>query len=96
MRKMKCWILKSQNDISRELTMTVSWSLFLKKIQTYSCGKIRSSLEALSNLTGIGNDKDNYDIFFSGYTIENGFVSKLFSMMNVDIDSQTITKSTNR
>ena len=30
------------------------------------------------------------------YFVENGFVSKLFSMMNVDIDSQTITKSTNR
>ena len=32
----------------------------------------------------------------SGYIIENGFVSKLFSMMNVDIDSQTVSKSTNR
>ena len=28
--------------------------------------------------------------------IENGFASKLFSMMNVDLDSQIITKSTNR
>ena len=35
-------------------------------------------------------------IILSGYSVENGFVSKLFSMMNVDIDSQTITKSTNR
>ena len=43
-------------------------------------------------------DSFNYIFLFifSGYSVENGFVSKLFSMMNVDIDSQTITKSTNR
>ena len=43
-------------------------------------------------------DSFNYIPLFilSGYSVENGFVSKLFSMMNVDIDSQTITKSTNR
>ena len=32
----------------------------------------------------------------SGYLVENGFVSKLFSMLNVEIDSQTVGKSTNR
>ena len=61
MRKMKLWILKSRNDISRELTMTVSWSLFLKKIQTFSCGKIKSSLEALSNLTGTDSISEIFD-----------------------------------
>ena len=31
-----------------------------------------------------------------GYTIDNGFAAKLFSMMSVEIDSQTISKSFNR
>ena len=31
-----------------------------------------------------------------GYTVDNGFASKLFSMMSVEIDSQTISKSFNR
>ena len=46
------WILKSRRDISHELTMTVSLSLFLKKIQIFSCGKIRSLLKGLLNLIG--------------------------------------------
>ena len=32
----------------------------------------------------------------SGYIIENGFVAKLFSMMTVELDSQVVTKSSNR
>ena len=31
-----------------------------------------------------------------GYTIDNGFAAKLFSMMSVEIDSQTVSKSFNR
>ena len=31
-----------------------------------------------------------------GYTVDNGFAAKLFSMMSVEIDSQTISKSFNR
>ena len=31
-----------------------------------------------------------------GYTVDNGFASKLFSMMSVEIDSQTVSKSFNR
>ena len=31
-----------------------------------------------------------------GYTVDNGFASKLFSMMSVEIDSQTVSQSFNR
>ena len=31
-----------------------------------------------------------------GYTVDNGFAAKLFSMMSVEIDSQTVSKSFNR
>ena len=95
-------ILRLPKDTSQELTMTLSWSLFLRKIQTYSCGKIKSLFEELLKLTGANsiflnlNDKFRIRIRLSGYIVENGFVAKLFSMMNVDIDSQTVSKSTNR
>ena len=32
----------------------------------------------------------------SGYCVENGFASKLFSMATIEIDSQTISKNNNR
>ena len=32
----------------------------------------------------------------SGYVIENGFASKLFSMLTVELNSQIITKNLNR
>ena len=31
-----------------------------------------------------------------GYTVDNGFASKLFSMMSVEVDSQTVSQSFNR
>ena len=104
---MKCKMMslttKLRNDTSQELTIRLSSSLFLKKIQTFSCGKIKSSLKELLKLTG----KDSLSAIcckrqineanpLSGYIVENGFVAKLFSMLNVDVDSQTVTKSTNR
>ena len=100
--KTKPLISKSPKGISQELTMTLSWSLFLRRIQTYSCVKIKSLLKELLKLTGTDYISWNLKswlqnlIRLSGYALENGFVSKLFSMMNVDIDSQTVSKSTNR
>lgn len=32
----------------------------------------------------------------SGYVVENGFASKLFSMLTVELNSQVITKNLNR
>ena len=32
----------------------------------------------------------------SGYIIENGFASKLFSMLTIELASQTITRNNNR
>ena len=94
--KMTKLISKSQNDTFLGLTMHLYWNLFSKKIQTFSCAKIRLSLKALLKSIGKFQFKNSIHNNLSGYIVENGFVAKLFSMLNVDLDSQTVTKSTNR
>ena len=39
--------------------------------------------------------RDSFEVD-KGYTVDNGFAAKLFSMMSVEIDSQTVSKSFNR
>ena len=82
------------NDSVLEFVFEKDPNLFMRKNKIIIRGAIEVDRNELKRLKFIFEFHRLTRL--SGYIIENGFVSKLFSMMNVDIDSQTVSKSTNR
>ena len=83
------------NDSVLEFVFEKDPNLFMRKNKIVIKGAIEIDRNGLYILKSFFQWLQNL-IRLSGYAVENGFVSKLFSMMNVDIDSQTVSKSTNR